>query len=397
MIKKIALSVFPFIYWVFLLVGVCLLFIEDYIILAYLILNFIALLFFIRLSVILHESGHLFFAKIVGGKPKRMVLGSGHEIIRFEIRGIKVILNSSLKGGFATSNFSNRKYLKWKKFVNIFGGPFTNLMLAALCYYIFGFNNLAFSGEFGLDLSTCFIISNILIGIFSLLPYKVNYYGIKVPTDGLNLLKLPFQKEKDLDEYINEDDFFQGYEYFEAKEYDKAIEVFNKYLEFENTKLVSKINLSVMFLKKGEFEKSFVLLKDCLTLLELDKKSIYKAFVNNNIAWVYLIKKDYKNAVKHSKIAHSTNSKEPNFIGTRASSLIEIGNLNLGISLLKPLVNMDYPNSQTLCASVYLSYGYFLNNEMKKHRKYLKFVLDNRSMLDLDENQILDNILERIE
>jgi len=397
LIKKIALSIFPIIYWIVFCLAIILLAFEDYIVLAYLILNFIALLFFIRLGVVLHEAGHLFFAKIVGGTPKRMILGSGHEVVRFEVYNIKFILNSSLKGGFATSNFSNLKYLKWKKAVNILGGPFANLFVATLCYYWFGFNRFAFSGEFGLELSSSFIVANTLIGLFSLLPYKVNYYGIKVPTDGLNLLQMPFKKDENLEQYINEDDFFQGYEYFESKEYDKAIVVFNKYKELENTRLVSKINLSTMFLKKGEIEKSFDLLQDCLKLLEEDKKNSYKAFVNNNIAWVCLIRKDYKNAVKHSKIAITINNKEPNFIGTRGSTLIEIGSLNLGINLLRPIVNMDYPDSQSLCASMYLSYGYFLDNNIKKHRKYLKFVMDNKSKLDLDEAQILKNILERFE
>ena len=90
------------------------------------------------------------------------------------------------------------------------------------------------------------------------------------------------------------------------------------------------------------------------------------------------------------------NNKEPSFIGTRGSALIETGNLDLGINLLKPLVDMNYVNSQSLSCAMYISYGYFLKKDFKNHKKYLKFVMDNKSKLELDEVQILQNILERI-
>lgn len=68
------------------------------------------------------------------------------------------------------------------------------------------------------------------------------------------------------------------------KEYDKAIEKYETYLKTNNDQEIVKVNLSIMYLKKGNFQKSLEILKKVESFLEEKKYIQYKAFVYNNLA-----------------------------------------------------------------------------------------------------------------
>jgi tetratricopeptide (TPR) repeat protein len=393
--KKSLLALFPLYYWLILGLAFFLRIPDGLTILSNQIINIVTTLLFIRIGVIIHEIGHLLFAKLSGGNPKRMILGKGHEVHRFEFSKIKIIINNQFKGGFAMANFDNQNQIKLRRFIYFAGGAVTNFIFAYIVYLIFKLDFLFLSGKHGINISSAFIFANLFLGVFSLIPYYLNYQGIKIPTDGLSLLKIPFRKKEFLDEEINQNDFFEGIELFELKEYDKAIGIFERYSKIVNTAFVAKLNLGIMYLKKGEFDNSLKMHLNCLESLSHEKNKNFKALVHNNIAWIYLLKKDYTNADFHSNISFSTNQKEMNFQGTRGSSLIEIGKVEQGIKILEPLVDFKYPNSQTLSASMYLFFGFFMLQNEKKTNKYLDFILKHSSLLDKDEIHLWNNIKER--
>lgn len=395
MAKKIILSIFPKFYWLTLIFGFFIRYIDEFLVLSNIVLIIIFTLFFVRIGVVLHEIGHLLFAKIVGGNPKRIILGKGHEVIKYNFFKVKIIINNQFKGGFAFANFNNTSFIKLKHFIYILGGAFTNLVFAYVCYKFFGLNFQSYSGEYGIDISTAFITSNVFLAVFSLIPYYTDFNGVKIATDGLSILKLPFQKSEELKSNINMDEFFTACEYFEVKEYGKATNIFEKYLKNEETELISKIYLSLIYLRTGEIEKGYKICVTCLDLVADKKKKNLKAYVNNNLAWFCLIKQDFKNAEYYSKVAFSINHNEPNFRGTRGAVLIEMGNVKKGLDLLKPLIDFKFPNSQTLCAAMYFYYGLFLND--KKGEKYLAFLENNIEKLDFDERILWNNIKIRCE
>jgi tetratricopeptide (TPR) repeat protein len=394
--KKSILTLFPLTYWVILGIALLLRIPNGLTILSNQTINIVATLLFIRIGVIIHEIGHLIFAKISGGNPKRMILGKGHEVHRFEFSKIKIIINNQFKGGFAMANFDNKNYIKLRRFIYVAGGALTNFIFAYFIFAIFNFDFLFFTGKQGINISSAFISANFFLGFFSLIPYNLNYQGIKIPTDGLSLVKILFGKNEYLEEEINQNDFFEAIELFESKEYDKAIVIFERYSKIENTAFVAKLNIGIMHLKKGEFDDSLKIHLKCLELLSDEKNKKFKALLNNNLAWIYLLKQDFTKADLHSKTSFSINPEEMNFQGTRGSTLIEIGKIEQGINLLEPLVDFKYPNSQTLCASMYLYFGFSILHNDKKKNKYLNFVSKHSSLLDKDENQLWTIIKKRI-
>jgi len=324
-----------------------------------------------------------------------MILGNGHEICRFNIFKIKLIINTQMRGGFAISDFQSKFFLRVKYFIRALGGVLFNFISAFLAYKFFGFDFESLSGKNGIDLSTSFILPNVLLAAFNLIPYRISYQGVKIPNDGLNLLKIPFEEIKKLEKNIKAYDLFEAFEYYESKEYDRAIKIYEEYLSYDNKELAVIMNLSIMYIKKGNYDKALSLLKDNENLLNIKKNKNYRALYYNNLAWIYLIKQEIENADEYSKKAIELNSKENIFQGTRGAVLIENGKIVEGINILKKLVDFNFPNGKTLSAAIFLNYGYYLNRNIKKEEEMMNFISLNFNKLDLDEIELWEKIKER--
>ena len=390
---RLILTIFPKFFWIALAFGLLFRFIGgEYYIISNIIINFLLIFISIKAGVIIHEIGHLVFAKIVGGQPRRLVLGNGHEILRFKLLKIKIIVNSPFRGGFAFATFPNQNLLKLRYLFYVSGGFLFNILFAYCVYFFTGLNLDSFSGEYGIDIGTAFIVSNVFLIIITLIPFPVNYMGIKMSNDGLNILKLPFIKREKISKEINTNELLDAFDYFETKEYDKAIEIYERYLKYDEIQTIIKINLSVMYLKKGEYSKALDILLETVDSIDNKQNKKYKALVYNNIAWIYLITGEIEKADSYSEKAFNLVPKEKSFQGTRGSVLIEKGEIDNGVSMLADLVDFKFINSQTMTAAMYLGFGYFLKKNTKKQNKYLNFVENNIDKLDNDDKQLLENI-----
>lgn len=397
MIRKVFLSFIPVNYLLALATGFLFWLFWGANPFSYLLFNLLLILVFIRIGIILHEAGHLVFAWIAGGTPRRMSLGKGHEILRIKLQNVQIILNKSLRAGFATAYFESEALLRLRYFFYILGGPGTNFLFAYLCYHFFGFNLQVLNGGDGLNMASSFILANGLLGVFSLVPYHVNHNGIKIPTDGLSLLRLPFQKIEKLNDEINREDIFLALEYMETKQYEKAVEIYKRYAEIEDTAFLSKLNLGIAYIHVGEMQKSYELHMECYEKLEQPIYKSYQVILNNNIAWLYLIRGEYEKANKHSEVAYSNGYRESYIRGTRGSSLIEVGKLDEGIDLLKANFDQDFVNSVTMNAGIYLCYAFYLKGNEKEKMKYESIVLKNQESLGIDTKLLWEKIVERME
>jgi tetratricopeptide (TPR) repeat protein len=377
-------------YWIGLIFGLVLRLPGGDLVYSNIILSYIFLLIIVKLNVILHEIGHLTFAKIAGGKPRRMVLGRGHEVLRFKFYGTKIVINTPIRGGLAFATFGDLKNLRIRYFFYAAGGLFTNLLVALIVFFIFGFNLDK------IDIPSLIILSNVLLVIFNLIPYRIDYLGIKLPNDGLSIFNLPSKNIKQIKSLLNADLLMDAYEFYELKEYQKAIEIYEKYLIEDTSQLIVNINLSLMYLKLGKFTESLILLKNIENSLEEKNNKPYKALVFNNLAWTYLIIGDIDSADKYSEMAFSINHKENSYKGTRGSVLIEKGEIDQGISQLINLVDFKYANNQTLPVAMYLCLGCFLKGDKKEENKYFEFVSANKSKLDKDDSHLWERIYQKI-
>jgi hypothetical protein len=99
MMLRVVFTLFPLVYWILLGIGIALHFFPRAVQLGNILINIGSFMLALRVAVIIHEIGHLVAAKMVGGNPRRIVLGKGHEVYRKNILGISVIINSKFRGG----------------------------------------------------------------------------------------------------------------------------------------------------------------------------------------------------------------------------------------------------------------------------------------------------------
>src|SRR5688572_24818041 len=135
---RVLFTLFPIGYWIVVLVGALIDSNDpEYKSLGYFLINLGFFLLLFKSAMIIHEVGHLFAAKVVGGRPRRIRLGKGNELSRFTVFGIKIIVHSRFNGGAAMASFDKTSLLKLRYAVYLIGGLGANVLIASLVYLVF--------------------------------------------------------------------------------------------------------------------------------------------------------------------------------------------------------------------------------------------------------------------
>lgn len=392
--KNILLTIIPKGYWITLTVAIFFAVIGgEYLNLALLLFNLLIFLIGLKLAVLIHEVGHLTFAKLVGAVPRRMILGKGHLVAQTEYQGIKIILNSNFNSGLAYAAFDNLKFIRLKLLAYTSGGFLVNFFVGFALLFFFDFSLKASEG---IQLSSAIAIANILTGISALIPYYTIYNGLRLATDGLSILKIPFYKRSSLLELRSVSEQLDAYELYESKKYLDAIDAYELFKEKTEDSKAVNLNLSICYMKLGKFQKALELLEELLPLVDQEPYKTYKSFIYNGLGWEYLLQNRLEDADKYSELAYKIDPNSEYIRGTRASILIEKGRFEEGKSLLIDDVDFAYPNNQTLSASIYLGLAFTELNKRKEAAKYLKFVDDNLHKLGPDEQLLNERTKEKI-
>jgi tetratricopeptide (TPR) repeat protein len=395
MAKKIFFTLFPLAYWILIAAGAVLRFLgEEFTSLSNTVINCGMLLLGIKLATIVHEIGHLLAAKLVGGTPRRMTLGRGHELCRTQIFGIRVVINSSFRGGFANASFNRPGFLRLRYGFYVLGGVLCNSLVALVLYSLFGFNYFGTDGTTTFAPASAVILANTL-ALINLLPFYSTVMGVRIPTDGLALLKLPFIKRKEVEKWLTVGPLLDAREHLERKEYSEALAIYQRYLsQYPDNKIIH-LTLASVLMKTGKFQEGL----DTLLPLErnLRDKEVkrFAGHFYNTAAWLYLLLNKIDLANHYSALALKEVPGENIFRGTRGSVLIERGDITDGILLLSHSMDFNFVNSNTLTAAIYLMLAQHLKGNSSERDKYLNFLNLNYDKLDVDERLLFERNLEK--
>jgi tetratricopeptide (TPR) repeat protein len=254
-----------------------------------------------------------------------------------------------------------------------------------------------FSTEFsnGIQFSSAIVIANLIAGFSVLIPRYSSYQGIRLYSDGFSLLRIPFLKKSQLIELSSVNEFLDAFELFESKKYEEAITIFENFQRKTGESKAANINLSIAHMKLGNFEKAIELMEELLPIVEEEPFKSYKTYIYNGIAWGYLLVNRLSEADKYSEMAYKMDPNTEHIRGTRASVLIEKGKYKEGRDLLINDVDFNFPNSQTLAASMYVGLALHELGEHKTAEKYVNFVVDNLELLDIDERTLYERSKEK--
>lgn len=360
------------------------------------ILSFCLIYFCSKIATFIHEAGHLIVAYWVGGTPKRMTLGWGHEMYRTTWRNIKIILKSNPMGGVAMAIFKNVPWLRARYAAYALGGLFFNMLAAALVYLLFGYRSDFIIGAQGLDVASAFIFANV-VTLVNLIPFVSNFQGYPTPTDGLMFLQTifssPTKKIKAL-EFAEE--YFQVFEYFEEGRYEEARELSLKLLE----KAPSDVNvlsfIASIQIRELQLEEALQNLKKIEAAMNTKKLAKKRGLVFNSIAWVYLLKNDIAAAYHYATQALKLMPKNSYIEGTYGSVLVERGDIDYGIQWLMLHTSKKYINNETLSASIYLALAYHLNNDYEARDVHMEHVTQHVDKLGKDSLLLWDRCKTKI-
>ncbi|GHN00160.1 hypothetical protein WSM22_16490 [Cytophagales bacterium WSM2-2] len=394
---KVFFEYFPKGAWFTLLVATLLKFYtEESEALLNMVIIFISLYFFLKITTLLHESGHMLAAWLVGGVPRRMIVGTGPEIHRTEWRGVKIVLKALPVSGMALAHFNESPQLRKKFGFFVIGGVLLNLIAGLLCLLIFGYHAEFFTGDAGIDLASAFIFANGLC-LINVIPFYSTFYGSRLPSDGLGFFQVMFGSYKEVFQSVKyNDDYFQAYEYFENREYDKALELYQKLNEKIPDELGALTMMAVIMIKQCKPDEAIDLLKTLNDLFDANKMADQKGLHLNNLAWAYLLKNDLDEAHRYATLAIEALPENRNIGCTYGSILIERGDVEIGMRWVRKNIDFDHPSDETLCASMYRMLGAHLNGDDEMRDEHKRYVTAYQHALEKDSLFLWERCLQRV-
>lgn len=116
---------------------------------------------------LLHELGHVTFARLFRVQHTKIVLGAGPKWFQFTFLGTKIQWNTYYMVGGYSTNEQNGTLSPWKQALISLGGPLFNV-LAVVC-------SIPFITASNVNMMTVFIFFNGWIGLTNLIPFKIGH------------------------------------------------------------------------------------------------------------------------------------------------------------------------------------------------------------------------------
>ena len=132
----------------------------------------VAIYLIVFTSIIMHEIGHYIAARILGAKPKYIIIGSRipyinrlNSLIKFEVLGIKISINPLGIAGLVDLDSYIKNMSNFKIKIMCFSGPLMNFLLFYICFvlsmYLYGDDN-KFSNFYMFAFMICYLFLFIL-------------------------------------------------------------------------------------------------------------------------------------------------------------------------------------------------------------------------------------------
>jgi len=357
-----------------------------------LILAIPAFLIFFYLSLLLHELGHVIAGRLARIGISRVIIGTGREIARTTILGFPLVITSNPMGGYTFPSGIEGKLPRPRLLFFIAGGTLFQVFWILFAIGLLQVGLTAFVIYKGVDLLAIFILSNLAVLYFCLVPVKTPYQETKIPSDMLRIFKLLFGSNKALEPFQTIGILDEAFRYFIKKDYERAAGLLKQCIKRFPGQINAKISLSATLIKLMRLQDAKGLL---IALVKEKLDDEYNVLIYNNIAWVFLLENNKEALVeadRFSKKAFDLNPDLPSIRGTRACVLILQGTVDEGINLLLKNVDPKEPIDSKRNHPIwfcFIAYAYYLKGEKGKARQYLE-PIEAYQIWDPDEKYLYE-------
>jgi len=301
-------------------------------------LNLFLFEMFVIASILPHELGHAWSARMLGWRVFKIYLGLGKTLTTRNVFGFETEFKVIPMMGLTFAAPKSKRWFKLKRFVFILAGPLTNLSLAASVLMFIPASDLWNLGsiEHGVAAGTDFFYANLLMVLTNLWPYQLNTPYGKIASDGKALWQCLFFKSDAIDRSHAWWYLMEGATAREKARYGDARAWLEKGLEIYPRNFALLNWLAIVLIDLKDYAQSRVLSLKLLEHPELTGAS--RALMLNNIAYVDILLGGtdlVAEADRFSQEAMSSLGWLAPVKGTRGCVLLELGDVENAIPLLR--------------------------------------------------------------
>jgi tetratricopeptide (TPR) repeat protein len=329
---------------------------------------------FLVATILPHEFGHAFAARLLGFRTFKIVIGFGKIILIKKLFGFETEFRPIPLGGVTIAVHRDKNWFRLKQFSYIFAGPLVNLLLCLSIRLLFPsidfwrFGNLMHGLAFG----QVFFYANVYVLIVNLWPREILTSAGKIPSDGLSLFKTLFLKQKAMDENHAAWFMIEGLELRRKCLPAEALVWIERGLQLypENINLLNLYGVILIELKEYEKAREYFL----KLLSRAGSPPAMQALFQNNIAYLDALigRADLlAEADDFSQKALAVLGWHPAIKGTRGTVLLELGDFDHAIPLLLAAMNEQDELTNKAQNACFVSIAEAKRGNLLDSRKYL--------------------------
>lgn len=294
-----------------------------------------------------HELGHVLAALAVRAKVSKVTIGLGRILCKRELLGIEWEFKAIPICGSTAVGIEDKKIYRIRSFLISSGGPLVNCLFGVasliLLYFV--------SSPWLVAFTQAFMFTNILELMYNLLPTKWNTSGGSMSSDGLRLLMLPFMSKSKIDKEIEGHYAWWGYSYITKGRIEDARRIYEKGLSLFPDSAWLQRGMGRVLLELGNYADARSMFMQLYKRTDLAPDMVIRLL--NDIAGV-----DFRMGTQDlldeadifSRTACEKMPWQTEFKWTRGYVLIEKGNVEQGLALLKEVMARlePSPNKEAL-------------------------------------------------
>ena len=303
--------------------------------------------------IVPHELGHAFAGQWVGFRIIKIIIGVGKPIWKGKLFGFDTEIGTVPLGGFAFGAPRVVEGYRRKLLAFVAAGPATNLLLLLLILPAVQDHKLWTMHPLNQSISPApvFFYANLWVLICNLLPFSVNHAFGRFPTDGKQILSLPFMKPEAAAQAHAGYFAVEGAEAHRKGQLQEAHEWFERGLSLypDNENLV--VGKGLWLIAQEDFTAAREAF--CALLERSPQKPAFRTIMLNNIAWCDVMMNDpslLDEADRFSKEAMAMAGGMAFIKDTRGTVLVALGRFEEAVPLLKEAMLEHEGSRKTDCA-----------------------------------------------
>jgi len=313
--------------------------------------------FFFPLAIVVHEFAHALAALALGLRVFSVSYGlSGPLLFRGRIRNWAFEIRRSPPSGFTQAAPRTTKWLRLRWGLFVAAAPMTNALLAVGLFAYSTTSSIV--GAF----ATSFAWANLIALFSSLFPWKYQTRFGATPSDGLILLKLPFEKAES--DRRKQAAYFalEGTECLRRKDYARAAEwaQFGQQNNPGEIQTRCVLGLALLGLKRFDEAREHFL-EMAASDDPLGKAPPHRAIFLNNLAWTDLMAGGAERLDEADRYSYQAMRLTPwvaAIKGTRGSILVALGQIDEGVTLLHEAIDEHEENANKALNACFLAIGF---------------------------------------